>query len=240
MEPTFKPSRLIVQSIDPGLLASMLLQASKPGLDEIVRRRKNPSVALANGQAVEEDIEWSFYDSFSIAANTAFAKQTMFQTPVSGAKTLASTNMKSNGRMANGDRFLLKRIRCFIANDTVPVDVNNILRNCSMLFTVRTKPYFEGVPILVPAGAGLYLTSAAQVGTAPAGTAVAFATSNGSFDPRTGLIFSKGVPISDQEQFQVIINPETAFNTAAAGANPAGVGTTIFVFLDGILSRGVN
>ena len=97
------------------------------------------------------------------------------------------------------------------------------------------------VPILfVPAGCGPVLNAVAQIGTAPGGAQVAYSTSNGIQDMRSVFALSCPFMIESGESFNVTLNPETPFNTQANGTNPPGVGTTIYVKLDGILYRGVQ
>lgn len=199
-------------------------------------RRRNPEVG-----GMLDVITQPVFDSFSIAANTAFPKTTLFQTPVgSGGKTSAQTNMSLAGQLPAPQKLIVYAIRLFISNDTVIVDVNNILRNVSTVFTVGKKPWLEVPPLFLSAGCGAQITAAAQVGTAPAGSAPFFATSNGSVDPRAVFTLSKPIVIESGETFSFVLNAETAFNTAAVGANPAGAGTTIYVILDGELYRQVQ
>lgn len=199
-------------------------------------RRQNPAV-----DGVQEAIEWVLYDSFSVAANTAFPKTVMFQTPVGqGGKTVAQTNMTAAGRLSSDERFAVRQVAIYVSNDTVPADAINISRNVSVVMQVRTKPYVQGIPIFYPPALGMYLTAAGQVGTAAAGNAALFATSNGGFDPGAGFTFAApGITIGNQETFNVTLNPETAFSTQTAG-NPVGVGTTIYALLFGTLLRGVQ
>lgn len=227
-----------------GMVAAMISMAVQvpPDLRPLARfdfgkplRVQNPAVA-----GVEEVIDAYLYDSFSVAANTGFPKVTLFGTPISGAKTIAQTNMRQAGHLESGDRFQVYSLQCFVGNDTVPVDLNNMLRNISVIFTVRSKPYFEGPMLLLPAGCGAVVQGAAQLGTAPAGAAATFSTSNGPQDPRAIFTYGDPIPIQGEESFAVTINPETAFNLAAAGANPAGAGTTVYVLLAGKRYRGVS
>lgn len=199
------------------------------------KRRQNPAIG-----GVEEQIDWILYDSFSVAANTAVAKQVMFQTGIGGAKTLAQTNMAQGGKLSSDERFVVRQIGIYVSNDTIPADAINISRNMSSVFFVRTKPYAVGTPMMFPAGLGVQVTAVSNVGTVPAGSAPVFTTSNGSLDPRAGFIYSgPGIPIGVNESFSLVLNPETPFSTQNAG-NPAGVGTTIYALLYGTLFRGVQ
>lgn len=199
-------------------------------------RVKNPVVG-----GIEDYISQPIYDSVSFAAAAAFAQQTMFQAPRGQAgKTLAQTNMTIAGSLPNPQRLILRALRIFISNGTVPSDMFNLLQNVSVTLNIGTKPYFLGFLGLLSAGCGAIVTAASQVGTAPAGSAPVFSTSNGLPDQRSVFSLNQPITIEQGEPFQVILNPDVAFNFAAAGANPAGVGATIYAILDGDLYRAVS
>jgi hypothetical protein len=199
-------------------------------------RCSNPSVG-----GIEDLITQPLYDSVSFAAGAAFAAQTMFQTIKGQAgKTLAQTNMTFAGALPNPQRLNVRALRVWIANSTAPVDLFNLLQNVSIEVVFNGKPYFQGPLGLLTAGCGAMVTAAAQVGTAPAGSAPVFSTSNGNPDQRNVFSLNQPIMIEQGEPIEVKLNADIAFNFAAAGANPAGVGTTIFVILDGDLYRAVN
>ena len=74
----------------------------------------------------------------------------------------------------------------------------------------------------------------------PATAAVGYSTSNGLQDIRSVFSLSQVYRIESGESFNATLNPETPFTTQATSTNPAGVGTTIAVKLDGVLYRGVQ
>lgn len=190
---------------------------------------------------VEDYITQPIYDSASFAAAAAMTQLTMFQQPRGqGGKTLAQTNMTGPGFLPNPQRLILRALRVFTSNNTVITDLVNLLQNVSIQLVLGTKPYFLGFLGLLSAGCGAMVTAASQVGTAPAGSAPFFSTSNGVPDQRSVMALNQPIMIEQGETIQVILNPDTAFNFAAAGANPAGVGTTLYVILDGDLYRGVQ
>jgi hypothetical protein len=204
---------------------------------------KRPRCKMTNPilGGVEDYITQPIYDSVSFAAGAAFAQQTMFQQPRGQAgKTLAQTNMTGPGFLPNPQRLILRALRVFISNNTAPVDMVNMLQNVSIQLILGTKPYFLGFLGLLTAGCGAMVTAAAQLGTAPAGAAPTFSTSNGQPDQRNVFALNQPITIEQGETIQVILNPDVAFNFAAAGANPPGVGTSLFVILDGDLYRGVQ
>ncbi|MBZ5523575.1 MAG: hypothetical protein LAP21_15180 [Acidobacteriia bacterium] len=190
---------------------------------------------------VEDYITQPIYDSASFAASAAMTQLTMFQQPRGqSGKTLAQTNMTGPGFLPNPQRLILRALRVFTSNNTVITDLVNLLQNTSIQLILGTKPYFLGFLGLLSAGCGAMVTASSQVGTAPAGSAPLFSTSNGVPDQRSVMALNQPIMIEQGETIQVILNPDTAFNFAAAGANPAGVGTTIYVILDGDLYRGVQ
>lgn len=199
-------------------------------------RRPNSLVA---GQ--EEVIDQPFYDSLSLAANTAFAKTVLFQTPIGqSSKTLAQTNMTKAGQLEFPQRLIIQAIGVFIANNTTPTDVGNILQNVSFTLTIGKKPMLECPVLILPAGRGAIVNAVANVGVLPAGSAPVFSTSNGLVDPRAMFSLAHPITIESGEGFSVTLNPETGFSTQANTTNPAGVGTTIYVILDGYLYRAVQ
>lgn len=193
-------------------------------------------------QGVEDVINQPIYDSFSVAAGTAWPNVTTLfsQSQGQAGKTLAQTNMIQAGTLQAPQRLYVQALRIFIGNDAVIADLNNILRNVSVTLTVGKKPYFEGPVLLLSAGTGAMLSAASQVGTAPAGSAPLFATSNGAPDQRSIFSLSRPWMLEEGEAFSVTVRAETAFNTTAAAANPAGVGVTVYFILDGELYRGVQ
>src|SRR5579871_5412699 len=78
--------------------------------EKFFRRMANPHVA-----GVEEVINQPVYDSFSFAQNAAFAKTTIFQTPIGqSSKNLAQTNMVLAGQLQNPQKLWIRALRLFI------------------------------------------------------------------------------------------------------------------------------
>jgi hypothetical protein len=200
------------------------------------RRRQNPIVSNTL-----ELINQPMYDSYSVAANTAVVKTVLFQSPIGqSSKTLAQTNMTKAGQLEFPQKLEIHRIGVWISNNTTPTDLFNLLQNLSFTFTVGKKPMLE-VPLgFLPAACGAQVTAAAFNTTTAGTSAPVFATSNGSVDSRAGFTLDYPVVIDSGEGFSVTINPETAYTTQASTTNPAGVGYTLYVTLDGILYRGVQ
>lgn len=197
-------------------------------------RLKNPGLPGAGYDNTD-----FLYDSFSVAQAAAFPQKTpMFQLPVSGAKTLAQTNMRTAGTLANGEVFRLKRMRIVVAHNTYPADAINILQLCSVSLYIGGRLFVAGPVMAFPGGVGGILSAAAQVGTAPAGTNVQTGFSNGVADIRSAFTFEDEIQLDNNEQIEVDIVAETAFNMTVAASN--GVGTTIYCYLDGRRLRKVS
>jgi hypothetical protein len=237
----FNPARLNVQdralktgSLDPRDLDALISSFDYGRMPKV--KQRNPLV----GNMLEV-INQPYFDTVSFAAGAAMAKSIMFQSPQGQAgKTPAQTNMILPGQLPQPQKLVVRQIRLFVINNTVPVDLANLQWNCSITFVVGKKPYLEVPAGALPAGQGFIQYSAAQLGTAPVGSTVSYSTSNGVPDPRATFILSQPVTIEAGESFSFIINPETAFNFAAAGTTLPGVGTSLQVYLDGDLYRGVS
>lgn len=182
------------------------------------------------------------YDSFTVASNTAFPTQTpLFMTPIGVSnKTKAQTNMRAQGVLDSWDRFQVTAFGIWVSNNTVPNDLMSLFSNVSFTLNVRTKPYLEGPAQLFPAGVGGMLSAVAQTGTAPAGSATPFLTSNGLPTFASILRFPDApINILAGENFRVDVTVETAWTTQNAG-NPAGAGLTIMAILGGWRYRAVQ
>ena len=200
-----------------------------------VPRHHNPNVG-----GLVEVITQPYYDSVSFAQGAAFAKTILFQSTIGQAgKTLCQTNMTQAGQLPNPQRLTIHAICVHIANNTIVTDMVNLVQNVSVQLFVNTKPYFQGPLLTLPAGRGYQQVSGALSTADLAGSSI-YSTSNGSVDPRGSYILAAPITIEQGEQFQVVLNPETAFNMASNAVHPVGVGTTITVFLDGDLERGVS
>jgi hypothetical protein len=197
---------------------------------------RNPLVA-----GVMEVINQPVYDSASFAAAAAMAKTVLFQTPIGqSGKTLAQTYMTKAGQLEQPQKLIIRAIALAFSNNTALVDLVNFLQNVSFVLTVGKKPMLECPCLNLTAGRGAIATSAAELGTLIAGDVQFISTTNGAPDPRAVFTLNQPIVIEGGEGFSVTLNPETAFNFAAAAARPNGTGTTVYVFLDGELYRGVQ
>jgi len=193
---------------------------------------------LANGL---DRTDYYMYDTFTVAVNTAFPNKTaMFTTPQQGStKNLAQTDMDSFGQLVAPEIMVVRAMRIFVLNNVTPTDLLALFTNVSVIFTIGKKPLWKGVPWQLPAGGGLWLQGA-QVGTAPAGSAVIFSASNGNTDIRNVYSLRDPHTINAGENFNVIFTAETAFNTQANTTNPPGTGFTIVMALEGSLFQAVR
>lgn len=197
---------------------------------------RNPLVAN-----IMEVINQPVYDSVSFAAAAAMAKTVLFQTPIGqGGKTLAQTYMTKAGQLEQPQKLVIRAISLFFANNTAPIDLVNFLQNVSFTLTVGKKPMLECFAGNLTAGRGAIAYSAAELGTVAVGDVPFVSTSNGVPDPRSVFTLNQPIVIEGGEGFSVTLNPETAFNFAAAATRPNGTGTTVYVILDGELYRGVQ
>jgi hypothetical protein len=177
-----------------------------------------------------------YWDSFTVAAAAAFPVTNMFAVAKgSGGKTLAQTNLTGQGgQLPAGQSLLIRYIRLYISNVTVPADFQNILSNCSVQFLVDNTPIYQVTPGFFAAGYGGITTAVSNVGVLPAGSAVVASTTNGMPVQTAAYEFKFPYLLESQLNFTLLWTPETAFNMgAASGINPLGVGTTIVATLDG-------
>lgn len=177
-----------------------------------------------------------YWDSFTVAAGAAFPVTNMFAVPQgSGGKTLAQTNLTGQGgQLPSGQTLIIRSIRIYISNTTVPADFQNILTNCSVEFKVNNVPIYQLTPGWFPAGFGGVTTAVGNLGALPAGTASTVSTTNGLPHQTAVYDFKYPYPLESALNFTVLWTPQTAFNmVAGAATNPLGVGTSIVVFLEG-------
>ena len=182
--------------------------------------------------------DWVYYDAFSVNAGSAFAATTMFSVPQGqSGKLLNTTNLQGQGgQLPAGEILTITSIRLYIANTTVPVDLQNIISDVSVQFKVRNYPIFQCGPEFLPPGNGGIVISGANLGaTLPTGTAQFLSTSNGQ--PTQGSVYNFNIPykLGMLENFQIFLNADVPFNmVAATGTNPLGLGTTVKCYLEGV------
>jgi hypothetical protein len=195
------------------------------------RRKRNE---ILPGQTSVRD-GW-YYDTLTTAAGAAFAKTPYFSTAIGvSGKNLSATNLTGQGgQVPAGETLVVRSVRIYIANTTVPADFQNIINNVSVQFLVRNFPIYQCTPEWFPAGNGGVTLAVGNLGTLPSGTASVASSTNGM--PVQTSVYDLKAPYTMESQlnFTVLLTPETAFNlTASSGTNPLGVGTTIRIWLEG-------
>ena len=200
-------------------------------------RQKNEFVA---DLATKRD-GW-FYDTVTFGAGAAFAQTLMFQTPQSGAKLLNSTNLTGQGgQLPAGTTLVIYRMRVSISQLSAPADFANIVSNVTFEFKVNNTPIYQCTPDYFPAGFGTVTYSAAALGVLPTGTVSLTSTNNGLPTQNATYEFQYPYSLGSQENFNVVLTPQTAFNmTAGSAVNPVGTGVTIRVYLDGVKMSNVT
>jgi hypothetical protein len=205
-----------------------------------ISRRHNPIIG-----GVVQSFTDSLYDQITVAAGAAFVRSILFQVGVgqgSGPKTLAQTNLtQSGGILPNPYRFTIWAMGCHISNNTIPADMQALVTNISATLLINNHPYQQGPLAKFPGGRGWQMVSGySSVPQTAASLGISqTSTSNGALDQ--AFKFDIPITIEQGEQFQLVLNPETATNLAAGSAvNPLGQGAVITWYLDGNIEVGVS
>lgn len=214
-------------------------------------RMKNPIMA-----GYLEGITQALYDVYALALNTAAVKLTLFSVPqgqtynfggvTSFSKSPAHTNLVLAGVLEAPNKHIVRAISVFTQGNTVPADLQNF-QTTLVQFFVNRKSYQDTIVGRLPAGGGAFAAIAGTF-TAPQGWQV---SANGWPDVRnTYSLAYGGVPIEQQQNFSVILDPTVSGVSAAAftsasstvsATNPvAGVGIMSWFILDGTLFRAVQ
>lgn len=203
-----------------------------------------------------EGITQAIYDIYAVALNTATIRLVMFQVPqgntyslggvTSFVKTIAHTSMVQNGVLEAPKKHIVRAISVATEGNVVGNDLEKFLKTF-VQFNVNSKSYQDTLVERCPAGGGPF---ASMMGTFAATNGFSL-TANGWPDTRnTYTLAYGGVPIEQQQNFNVIIDPTisnvaaaafTTANTVSAPGTPiAGTGIFAHVYLDGILFRAVQ
>lgn len=214
-------------------------------------RFKNPIMA-----GYLEGITQALYDIYAVALNTTTIKLTMFAVPqgqsyalggvTTFVKTAGHTSMIQAGVLEAPKKHIVRALSVYVESNVVGNDLEKF-NECFLQFNVNGKSYQDTIVGRCPAGGGI---SSAMMGTFAATNAYSL-NNNGWPDTRnTYTLAYGGVPIEQQQNFNVVIDPTisnvtaTAFataNTVSAPTTPiAGTGIFAHVFLDGILFRAVQ
>lgn len=172
-----------------------------------------------------------FYDTLIVAANTATsALHTLFQAPISASKGIEQTNMTLAGQLPSPTAMKILSLRVALIGMIV-VDIESLYKKYCLRLKIGNKYFLEAPVNFFPGGSGL---SGAVATTATTTSIQAWA--NGAPDPRAiytlgqefALDLPSGVPFAVELQ-------GTSFTTNASGG-----GIHMQVFLDGLISEGVQ
>jgi hypothetical protein len=179
----------------------------------------------------------AYYDSYSVAVNTQVIGQvkTLLQTQVGGTTTLATTNMRDTGRIANGNLFTIKQFGCFLTSNSLPSDVQNVLELMTVKLKVQDIVYAEGKVSMFPGGRGAVQGGAAL--PAAIGTLAQISgVTNGVAHIDNVFRFLNGIPVAQGQSIAVELVSEGNGFTTATAVN-GGSGFTLTVLIDGFETR---
>lgn len=177
------------------------------------------------------------WDTLTVAPSTAFPPlTTMFSVPMQGStKPLTATNLRDSGKLTYPERMDVQCLRLFVLNNIAIADLLALFTNVSVQIHLNNGFLkWEGLPWMIPSGGGAYISGGFQVGTAPSGSSVYHSTGNGTPDIRN--VHDLGVDIIQLgagENFDMVIQAWTAFNTSANSTNPPGTGITLVPTFEG-------
>ncbi|GIU80918.1 MAG: hypothetical protein KatS3mg005_4156 [Bryobacteraceae bacterium] len=172
-----------------------------------------------------------FYDTLKVAANTATtALYTLFQAPISSTKGINETNMTDSGKLPIPVSMKIMALRVFLIGMVVS-DIENLFKNYALRLKIGQKYFLEGPIHFFPGGGGIH----GAVSTTATTTTIQ-AWTNGAPDPRAiyGVGPEYALDLPSNVPFAVELQG-TSFTTASAGG-----GIYLQVFLDGLISEGVQ
>ncbi len=196
-------------------------------------RGQSPLISTGRSSAfsesgVKERIWYAFYDRKDIA-NGATAQQVFFQ---SVATDDLVSNFEGQGSMPAGQGFKVHRLRIVPKPGTTAQDVQAILANCRLLFTIENaKRYAMGPAWLFPGGAGTVvenLTGLAAPAAPPTGVPIGH---NGI--PSLNNCYALKLPVS--------LRPQQQFNVSILPQSPVlGATVSLYVVMEGFLERNLQ
>lgn len=192
-------------------------------------------------EAVNEDL----YD-YQTYANAGQTQLTFFNTPISGTKTLADTNMSLAGQLPNGNRFEIRRIEIEFFSGVLPGlgqqnsaaatgiddfanDLYTVMKSGSVTLTLLNKPYLRFAPIgKAPVTHGISGAASSSDTTTAAAAQLT----------RTSYWRLSGEPLDiTPVNIEPNMNFGVSINWPSAVALPSGIDGRIGVILRGILTR---
>lgn len=198
---------------------------------------------------------WDFY---GVAAATATILQRLFTVAQGNNHTLGGlnilktawlTSMVQSGLLPNPNRILVRRVALYLLNRMNPTDVTRFLDETIVSLVIGTKTYLQILAAKLPAGGGAWAGGAANaLGAMGNGAPCSDNGFNLIQNPGSGPISGSGYPAVDGieicqgQNFRVDVDPTqctpfnaagVGFTTAAAAAQPAGIGVLGLIHLDG-------
>lgn len=184
----------------------------------------------------KEAIRQSLYDTQTFDSNVS-SKLTFFTTPVSGAKTLADTNMRLAGQLPKGHKFVADGVEIHIAPGSsasayarqaivatgtalaAPNFANDVwaLGEAGFLeIMVNNKPYLNEGPLYrFPPQAGLVVMPAAAVENTNTTVVNQITSDYARFGGRP-YVLAPELPIEENTAFEVTLNWPAAFALPSA------------------------
>jgi hypothetical protein len=230
------------------------MQASEVGNPSFTSRVKN----LVQGQ-LDVRVE-PIYDWWQVAINTALRVETLFSipqgspyTPAGGTvitKTLFHTTQVQNGVMAAPSKMLVKAISVLPYPNITPVDMNAALTYYLLSFNTLLKQFWQGSPLVLPAGGGPHYSGVAALSAATS----AICGTNGWPDASNIAVITDdtpnipgyqppppitGVLLETSQPFTVVVDPTqtgsaTYVTSNNTNASLTSAGWTAWVYLHGL------
>lgn len=221
-------------------------------------RRKNPFVAGSL-----EVLVMDLYDYYELVAGTSFGTsaftffaiaQNQQYTPTGAAASFAKkeyhTNVTGQGaQLPNQQSHLTKFLQHIVRPDAVLLDFQAIEYQAQVDFVVGDKKtYYESMLARIPSGSGTQgigtpATNLLNLTQGWPDSHNGYSLLSGEIDPNTGIP-DRGVPINQGQQFKVVLDATQVvggpFTAQAAGGATLGTGIKVWMYLCGVLWRGVQ
>ncbi len=233
------------------------MHESEVGRPHNVRRLKNAGVQGQLDVRVEP-----IYDYWRVLAATALRTETLFTKPQGtpytpqGGTTITltqfHTTMVQSGVMDAPKKMLVKALSFIPWPNTNITDLNNILIQYLVTFSTLQKQFWQGMPMMLPAGGGPFIGGVGSL-TAPASS---IGTANGWPDAHNLALITDDVPdipgytppppitgvlLETSQPFNVVIDPTqtgsavyTTDTTTGVVVGVPGVGVQAHFYLNGL------
>jgi len=177
----------------------------------------------------KEVLSWTLYDSVTLEA--AAISATLFQSPVSGTRTLYDTNMREAGKLPYPDTFEFQGVRMFCEFDNTQTLMTKLLKGV-MTLVIGAKPYAEILLWRIPGGCGLHSVMGNQAlltGTPDTFDASVHYAQNGAPDQLSMRTFAIPIKLEPGEVFRV----DLAWPVAPTAQK-------LYISFDGVLRRSIQ